>query len=186
MRSLHILTRKEDLDPAQIADKIVIVLDVLFATSTIVTALEHGVREVIPAVNETAARAQAVHYPAGSTVLAGEHGANLIPGFAPYAPLALTELDLRNKHLIYATTNGTVALRQAEKARHVYVAALLNAEAVAARVKEHHGNDSLLILCAGSIGMLNLEDFYAAGVLTDRLLSSVARRAHRLAWCARV
>ncbi len=172
MRSLHVLTRKEDLDPRQIADKIVIVLDVLFATSTIVTALEHGAREVIPAVDEAAARAQARQYPPGSTVLAGEHHANRIAGFAPYAPLALADSGLEGKHLIYTTTNGTVALRQAENARHVYVAALLNAEAVAARVRDHHGDDSVLILCAGSIGMLNLEDFYAAGALTERLLST--------------
>lgn len=172
MRSLHVLTRKEDLDPTQIAEKTVVVLDVLFATSTIVTALEHGAHEVIPAVNETAARAQALQYPAGSAVLAGERQANRISGFAPYAPLALADFGLQDKHLIYTTTNGTVALRQAENARHVYVAALLNAEAVAARVREHHGGDGVVILCAGSIGMLNLEDFYAAGVLTDRLLAT--------------
>lgn len=175
MRSLHVLTRKEDLDPAHIADKIVIVLDVLFATSTIVTALEHGAREVIPAINETEARAEAIRYPAGSAVVAGEHRANRIAGFAPYAPLALASFGLDGKHLIYATTNGTVALRQAENARHVYVAALLNAEAIVAQVRERHGDDSVVILCAGSIGMLNLEDFYAAGLLTDRMLSSTPK-----------
>jgi 2-phosphosulfolactate phosphatase len=170
MQSLHVLTRKEDLDSAQIADQVVIVLDVLFATSTIVTALEHGACEVIPAVDESAARALASRYPAGSCLLAGEKRAEPIAGFAPYAPKALARHGLEGKRLIYSTTNGTVALRQAEGARRIYVAALLNAEAVVTRVLEHHGNDGVLILCAGSIGMLNLEDFYGAGLLVERLL----------------
>ncbi len=106
MRSLHVLTRKEDLDPAHVADTVVIVLAVLFATSTIVTALEHGVREVIPAINETAARAQAAHYPAGRAVLAGGHRANRIAGLTPYAPLALVDFGLHDKPLIYTTTNA--------------------------------------------------------------------------------
>ncbi len=52
------------------------------------------------------------------------------------------------------------------------MAALLNAEAVAAQVREYHRDDNTVILCAGSIAMLNLEDFYAAGLLTDHILSS--------------
>lgn len=169
MPHLHVLTRREDLDPQKLADKAVVALDVLFATSTVVTALAHGVSEVIIAAAEAQARAQAAELPAGSYVLAGEYHLQRLPGFASFAPLALLKEDLAGKRLIYSTTNGTVALHQAQGAAHVYAAALLNAEAVGQRLCMKHAEDNVLILCAGSIGRLNLEDFYAAGLLVDRL-----------------
>src|SRR5262249_38617000 len=51
MPTLHVLLKKEDLDPALIAGRVVIVLDILFATSTMVTALAQGVEAVWPALN---------------------------------------------------------------------------------------------------------------------------------------
>jgi len=48
-RKVHVVLRKEDLDPERLAGKIVMVIDTLFATTTIVTALAHGAAEVLPA-----------------------------------------------------------------------------------------------------------------------------------------
>ncbi|MFQ6023963.1 MAG: 2-phosphosulfolactate phosphatase [Acidiferrobacterales bacterium] len=172
MQKLHVLTRKEELDPSRLADKVVVVLDVLFATSTIVTALQHGASEVIPVPDEAAAREESARHTNGTFVLAGEKKLERIPGFAPYAPLALAQHDLADKQLIYSTTNGTVALRRAEDAPHVYAAALLNGEAVMNHILVTHPNETVLILCAGSSGRFNVEDFFAAGLLVDRLLGS--------------
>ncbi len=189
MQKLHVLTRKEELDQNRLAGKVVVVVDVLFATSTIVTALQHGATEVIPVLNEDAARAEALHHAKGHCLLAGEKNMETIADFASFAPLALIEHDLTGKRLIYSTTNGTVALRQAEAAPHVYAAALLNGEAVARHIRAEHSAQTLLIVCAGSIGVFNLEDFYAAGFLVDRLsvggaaqwaLSDSALAAHAL------
>jgi 2-phosphosulfolactate phosphatase len=171
MPPLHVLTRREELETERIADKIVVVIDVLFATSTIVAALAHGAREVVVALDETGARAAAAALAPGSYVLAGEYHLQSPAGFASFAPLALLAQELAGKRLIYATTNGTVALRQAEGAAHVYAAALLNSAAVAEQLRARHAQDTVLILCAGSIGRLNLEDLYGAGLLVDRLLA---------------
>lgn len=176
MRKLHVLTRKEELDQERLADKVVVVLDVLFATSTIVTALQHGAAAVIPVLDEAAARAEALHHTEGDYVLAGEKNLEPIPGFASFAPLGLLKQNLVGKELIYSTTNGTVALRQAEHAAYVYVAALLNAEATASHIRENHCNETILLVCAGSVGTFNLEDFYAAGFLVDRLLTGAEER----------
>jgi len=46
-RKVHVVLRKEDVYPERLADKIVMVIDTLFATTTIVTALAHGAREVL-------------------------------------------------------------------------------------------------------------------------------------------
>src|SRR4051812_24903588 len=86
---LHVLTRKEELDSVRIAGKVVVVIDILFATTTMVAALAHGAREVIPVLDEAAARAEDQRRGAGASVLAGELYAETLPGFVHPAPLAL-------------------------------------------------------------------------------------------------
>src|SRR4051795_11349100 len=66
---IHVLTKKEELDSVRIPGKVVIVLDVLFATTTMITALAHGAREVVPVLDEAAARAQAGAFRAGEFVI---------------------------------------------------------------------------------------------------------------------
>ena len=166
---VHVLYRKEELDHERLEGKVAIVLDVLFATSTIVAALANGATEVIPTLDEAGARAEAQRHPLDSYVLAGELYAETLPGFASPTPLALLEESIAGRKLIYSTTNGTVALRQSSRAEHVYAAALLNAEAVVDLVLDRHPGKTLLIVCSGSMGMVNLEDLYGAGYLVDLL-----------------
>ena len=164
---VHVLFRKEDLDGMRLAGKVVIVLDILFATSTIVTAFAHGATEVIPTLDEWGARAKAAELPEGSFIAAGELNAITLDGFAPPTPLALLEHGLRGKTLVYSTTNGTVALQLSAGADHVYAGAMLNAEAVVAHVRKHHPDDTVLIVCSGSAGTVNLEDLVGAGYFVD-------------------
>jgi 2-phosphosulfolactate phosphatase len=56
VRKLHVLLKKEELDRESLPGKVVVVLDVLFATSSIATALAHGATEVVPTPDEAAAR----------------------------------------------------------------------------------------------------------------------------------
>ena len=112
----------------------VIVLDVLFATTSIAAALAHGATEVIPTLDGDAARAVAAARPPGSFVLAGEYGAETLPGFAHPTPLALLDLPLAGRALVYSTTNGTVAVHKAAGASRVYAAALGNGAAVVEHV----------------------------------------------------
>ncbi|MFQ5993806.1 MAG: 2-phosphosulfolactate phosphatase [Acidiferrobacterales bacterium] len=171
MKKVHVLTHKEELDPTRLSDKTVVVLDVLFATSTMIAALQHGARDVIPALDETAARTEANQCSPDSYVLAGEKHRERIPDFAHYAPLALIEHGIAGKRVIYTTTNGTIALLQAAEAPRVYAAALLNATAITKHVRVNHVDGTVLILCAGSRGAMTLEDFYGAGLLVERFLT---------------
>ncbi len=173
MTKVHVLVRKEDLDRERLAGKVVVVVDVLFATSTIVAALAHGATEVVPALDGEAARAEAARRPAGSFLLAGELDAVTLPGFAHPTPLAVVEGGVAGKALVYSTTNGTVALRKAAGAARVYAGALLNGEAVVERVASLGGSDTVLLVCAGSAEAMNLEDFHGVGYLASLL----ARRA---------
>ncbi|MSQ59923.1 MAG: hypothetical protein EXR36_09860 [Betaproteobacteria bacterium] len=69
---VHVLFRREDLDMARLENKEVIVLDVLFATSAMITALAHGARGVIPTLDELGAREAAARHSPQSYVLSGE------------------------------------------------------------------------------------------------------------------
>jgi len=170
---VHVLYRKEDLDHERLEGKVAIVLDVLFATSTIITALSNGATEVIPTLDEAGARAEAQKHPDGSYVLAGELYAETLPGFASPTPLALLREPIAGRKLIYSTTNGTVALRQSSAAAYVYAAALVNGEAVVRHVLAEHPGLTILIVCSGSMGMVNLEDMYGAGYLVDLLSATL-------------
>jgi 2-phosphosulfolactate phosphatase len=171
---LHVLTRKEELDSVRVPGKVVVVLDILFATTTMVAALAHGAKAVVPVLDEAAARAQAKDFKEEEFVLAGELYAETLPGFAHPAPLALLEHGVAGKTLIYSTTNGTVAMAQAAGAARVYCGALLNARALVDHILARHSRETLLIVCSGSGNNFNLEDFYGAGYFVECLLGRVS------------
>ncbi|OHC63242.1 MAG: hypothetical protein A3H93_08990 [Rhodocyclales bacterium RIFCSPLOWO2_02_FULL_63_24] len=167
MQKIHVLLKKEELDAQRLEGKVVVVLDILFATSSIVTALAHGASEVIPTLDGQAALEAAKQFPAGSYVLSGELNADTLPGFVHPTPQALLAEGIAGRRLIYCTTNGTVALAKAKGAAHVYAAALLNGRAVVERIAAQHPDSTILIVCSGSADNFNLEDFYGAGYLVS-------------------
>jgi 2-phosphosulfolactate phosphatase len=87
-------------------------------------------------------------------------------------PLALLRLGLAGRALVYATTNGTVALRRAAAAAAVYAGAIANGEALAGHLARRHLGETVLLACAGSAGRFNLEDFCGAGYLASLLLGA--------------
>jgi len=166
-----VLTKKEELDSVRLPGKVVVVLDIIFATTTMVAALAHGAKEIIPVLDEKAARACAGDYP--GCVLSGELYAETLPGFAHPAPLALVKHGVEGKSVIYSTTNGTVAMAQASGAARVYCGALLNARHLVEHLIATHPQETVLIVCSGSGDNFNFEDFYGAGYFVECLLPHV-------------
>ena len=151
---LHVLVKKEELDGQRLPGKVVVVLDVLFATTSIAAALSHGATAVIPTLDGDAARAVAAGLPAGSFVLAGEYGAETLPGFAHPTPMALIREPLHGRTLVYSTTNGTVAVHKAAGASRVFTAALSNGAAVVEHVCRTSRGETVLVVCSGSVRLL--------------------------------
>ena len=174
---IHVLTKKEELDSVRLIGKVAVVLDVLFATSTMVTALAHGATSIVPVPDETAARSVAAGLAPGSFVIAGELYAQTIEGFAPPTPLALAEHGLAGRKLVYSTTNGTVAMNSCAAAQDVYCGALLNGRALVERLLTAHRDQTVILVCSGSMNNFNLEDFYGAGYLVDLLAERLGERA---------
>ena len=170
---VHVLTKKEELDSVRLPGKVVVVLDILFATTTMVTALAHGATAVVPVLDEAAARDTARRLGAEPHVLAGELNAETLPGFAHPAPLALVAHGVKDKTVVYSTTNGTVAMAQSASAARVYCGALLNARKLTTHILARHPGQTVLIVCAGSGNNFNFEDFYGAGYFVECLMSQV-------------
>jgi 2-phosphosulfolactate phosphatase len=171
---VHVLTKKEELDSVRLPGKVVVVLDILFATTTMTAALAHGATAVVPVLDEAAARGMARRLGAEPHVLAGELNAETLPGFAHPAPLALVAHGVKDKTVVYSTTNGTVAMAQAASAARVYCGALLNTRKLTAHILARHPGQTVLIVCSGSGNNFNFEDFYGAGYFVECLMSQVS------------
>lgn len=147
---------------------LVAVIDVLRATSTIVTALAAGAASVRPV--DSAAEALALRASTPGCLLAGERGALPIPGFDyGNSPATLLNADVPGKQLVLATTNGSRALALAgQRTESVTALSLLNVEAVAASCAAARP-ESLYVLCSGTEGRFSADDAYVAGALLVRL-----------------
>ena len=167
MQKIHVLLKKEELDGERLDSKVVIVLDILFATTTMVGVLADGASAVVPMADGPSALEEVARRPEGSCLLAGELNAETLPGFLAATPSNLIAEGVKGRTLVYATTNGTPAVLASQGAHAVYVAALTNAKAVVDHVVRHHPDRTVLIVCAGSAGRFNLEDFYGAGYLVS-------------------
>ena len=178
MQKIHVLLKKEELDGQRLENKVVIVLDILFATTTIVGVLAEGATAVIPMLDGAAAQAESARHPAGSCLLAGELNAETLPGFLHAAPAALLAEGVAGRTVVYATTNGTPAVLASRGAHRVYVAALTNARAVVDRVLRDHPDRTVLLVCAGSAGRFHLEDFYGAGYLVSLFRAAPGQREY--------
>jgi len=153
------------LPQAFLAETVCVVFDVLRATSSMVTALEHGAAAIHPVLSIDEALVLKARYP--DALLGGERFGNKIDGFdignspSEYRGLA-------GRRIITTTTNGTVALRACEKAERVLVGALLNIDALLARLKKL-APEKVMLVCAGTFRELALEDVVAAGAICANL-----------------
>ena len=156
------------------------VIDVLRATSTLTVALLNGARGVIPAA--TPEEAWAVRDRTPGALLCGERDGLIIPGFdLGNSPSEYGAGMVGGRTLIFASTNGSQAIRRARPARRVLLAAFVNAAAAVERLR---GEERVSLVCAGKLGRFALEDAACAGLLCSRLAASGARLEGSAAWLA--
>ncbi|MDR2116892.1 MAG: 2-phosphosulfolactate phosphatase [Planctomycetaceae bacterium] len=154
-----------------LSDFVAVVIDVLRATTVVVSAFAAGAQKVIPMLDIEQARQQKevlekIHGK-GSVLLGGERKGIPIAGFDfGNSPQHFTSEKVAGKILILTTTNGTVAMYAARNARCLYAAGLVNAQAVVERLKNEK---NIAIFCAGTDGEMTEEDFLLAGCLVSRL-----------------
>jgi 2-phosphosulfolactate phosphatase len=149
----------------------VVVIDVLRATTTVITALANGAKAVIPAATSEEAVRLASNLEKDGVLLAGERKSLKIEGFAlGNSPREMTAAAVGGKTIVLATTNGTPALVAAQGGDPVLVGAPANFKALAERARAvlaERGH--LVIVCAGREKQFAIEDAYTAGRLVKAL-----------------
>ena len=153
--------------PADVTDRAVVVFDVLRATTTMTAALAAGVSEirVFEDLDHAASAAKRFN---GPKVLCGERQCLPPPGFdLGNSPGRFSCDKHRGATAFMCTTNGTRALAAVRHAPAVLAGALVNRTAVARQLQKL-GRDVLLV-CAGTDGVISLEDAIGAGSVIDAL-----------------
>jgi len=167
---IDVFTTLNGIPDEAIANKTIVVVDVLRATTTITVALAAGCLEVIPVLTPEEAIEMRERLGDERVLLGGERNALKIPGFdLGNSPLEYTAEVVGGKRLIITTTNGTRAIRRAAAGRQVFLGAMLNAPTVA-RIAAGEAAD-ITIICAGTRDRFSLEDFLTAGLQADELVS---------------
>ncbi len=147
---------------------IVVVIDVLRATSAMVTAMAHGVERIIPVGTVEEARS---YIGREGHIVAAERNGEIVEGFQyGNSPLAFQGPEVAGKTLVMTTTNGTRTIALASDAKRLVIGSFLNLTALSDWLLRQDGN--ILLLCAGWKGKFNLEDSTFAGAVMDRLLDS--------------
>ncbi|MCP5060943.1 MAG: 2-phosphosulfolactate phosphatase [Ignavibacteriae bacterium] len=146
--------------------KTTVVIDVLRATTTIVTALNNGAKEIIPVSSiEFAMKVSG----GGQMLLGGERNAEKIDGFTlGNSPLEYTKEAIEGKSIVLFTTNGSKALVRAKFSANLFVGSFSNASSAVKKVLQT--KEDLEILCSGNYGMYCLEDSICAGMMIEQIL----------------
>ena len=158
----------QELEQRDLGDACVVVLDILRASSTIVTAMANGCEEVIPTATVEEAVEIAHGYGKGEFILGGERRGNKIEGFdLGNSPLEYTRENVAGKKIIFTTTNGTRLLKIAKNAQCVLVGSFLNLSSVCEYLLSL--NKDVILACAGDERKLALDDLACSGMMVDYL-----------------
>lgn len=151
-----------------LSGQIAIVLDILRATSTMVTALGNHALEVIPVAEPKAAFDLQQRIGVERCILGGERKGYKIPGFdLGNSPAEYTEAKISGKTVILSTSNGTKAALWAKEAREVLIGSFLNMGAICDYLQSCPVPKDITIVCSGREGNFSLEDFTGAGMIVS-------------------
>lgn len=161
-----------DLLPHGNYPDVVMIIDVLRATTTAIAYLERGAEGLLLTDTPEVALGLRPEGEGSPYLLGGERGGLAIPGFDfGNSPVEASAQNFTGKTVVMNTTNGTAAAHVAgQTGKHVFLAALTNAHAASRRAKAI-ATEEIAIVCAGTGPHISLEDTYTAGVLTEYLLA---------------
>jgi 2-phosphosulfolactate phosphatase len=164
MKDIDVCPSPELLHLYDLEDKIVVVTDILRATSCMVTGFAHGVAQMIPVQEvEECRKIQKLGY-----LAAAERDGSKVEGFdLDNSPFSYMNEKVKGRIIAVTTTNGTQAIKLSEHAFQVVIGAFLNKRAVVEHLKAMQKD--VLIVCAGWKGKVNLEDSLFAGAIVEAL-----------------
>lgn len=167
LRTVEVCFSPHQFDLYYSGQKIVVVIDVLRATSAICTAFAHGVQGIIP----VASLEEAEQYRSQGYLVGAERNGEVVDGYAfGNSPYSFMDEQIRGKTIVLTTTNGTQAIHISRKAEKVAIGSLVNLSAISEWLLEQH--EDVLLLCSGWKDKFNVEDTICAGAIAEQLISS--------------
>ncbi|RZK19531.1 MAG: 2-phosphosulfolactate phosphatase [Pedobacter sp.] len=153
------------IDLYDIEQSIVVVIDILRATSSITYGIENGAEAIIPVANVE----DCLNYSDKGYLLAAERNGEVVVGYDfGNSPFSYTKEKVAGKTIVLTTTNGTKALHLANKrAYQVVIGSFLNLDSLCDYLANQDKN--VLLLCAGWKDQFNLEDTLFAGAVVNKL-----------------
>lgn len=150
------------------AGKTAVVVDVLRATTTMTMACHNGCASIRPVLTPEEAFQRAEEMVGESVILGGERGGVKVEGFdLGNSPKDYREDRVKNKHIIFTSTNCTESIHKLTGAKKIVLCSFLNVSAVARRLAGEESD--VLIACAGLEGRFSLEDTVCAGLLVGQV-----------------
>lgn len=154
-------------EPETHSDSIVVIIDILRASSAICTAFANGASAIIPVAEASVAK----EYKSRGYLVAAERDGYVLD-FADFgnSPFNFTRELVEGKTIVYSTTNGTGILNLASSSYLTVVGSFLNIGAIVRFLCENEKN--VLLFCAGWKNRFNIEDSVCAGAIASRLVDS--------------
>jgi 2-phosphosulfolactate phosphatase len=146
---------------------VVVIIDILRATSAICTAFENGARSLIPVSEITEAK----EYKSKGYLVAAERDGYVLD-FADFgnSPFNFTREKVEGRIIVYSTTNGTGIINLASSAGKIVIGSFLNITALTEWLINE--KKDVVLFCAGWKNRFNLEDTICAGAIAERLINS--------------
>lgn len=149
------------------SDDIVVIIDVLRASSAICTAFENGAERIIPVADIATAK----DYKSKGYLVAAERD-GFVLDFADFgnSPFNFTKERVQGRTIVYSTTNGTGIINMASSCYGIVIGSFLNLGALSHWLSKQ--NRGVLLFCAGWKNRFNLEDTVCAGAFATNLLET--------------
>lgn len=162
---IDVLFGPANVIPTLVQGRVVAVIDVLRASSTVAAALANGAKAVIPLDSPDEVIIRAKQFERSEVRMAGERKALPIPGFdLGNSPSEFTAEAVSGKTVVFTTTNGTSALLAVQGARDVVMASYVNFSSVCTLLRTAaRGETDVALVCAGRDKQFSLEDAACAG-----------------------
>ena len=146
---------------------IVVVIDVLRATSAICAAFYNGVKELIPVSTVE----EAMEYQKKGYLVGAERNGKVVEGFDfGNSPFSYMKPEFKDQTVVLSTTNGTKAINIAKEGGQVVIGAFTNLDILKYWLEKQDKN--ILCLCSGWQNKFNLEDTICAGAISEHLIST--------------
>ena len=150
-----------------VSSSIVVIIDVLRATSTIATALHNGAKAIVPvdSVAECIRIGKQI-----DAITAGERDGQIAEGLENgNSPFEYSEKFIGGKTLVLTTTNGTKLLHMAldKGAKEIITGSFPNLSAVCSHLVKR--NENVILACAAWKDKINIEDSLFAGAVIQNI-----------------